>query len=549
MRQEKEEVAVLGRPSLGIAVVALALLLVPASASAGPITHHVNDSGDAGDGNCEPVTPNECTLRDAADDAADMDTIIIDDGIDPGLVSGSVAFNADVTIIGQGVNETKIYRNTATPFRGIRIGNLNAATVEIRNLTIGGVGGEGFRTPDGADGAAGQVGAAGAGIENNETLTLDGVRVTGNRTGDGGDGTATSGGDGGPGAGIVTGDNSLTVKNSTIDLNVTGNGGAATGAGNPPGEGGHGGGIGQIAGSGSIVVINSTISDNHAGNSGPRDNGENTTSGGNGGGIYAYGTSLKITNSTISDNFAGNGSNDGVGTAPQTATTGGVGGGIFVQSSAGAALASATIAGNTAGGGGSSSGVGGGNAGNSGGIHSFDTVSVKNTLFDGNTFGGGVGGTNPTCGGDALTDGGHNIEFPDGTGCPLTFLSGDPDTNGLAANGGPTKTVALGPASFAIGKVPAVDCTDLAPVPQPLTTDQRGAPRTLGEPCDVGAYEVCTVVGGSAAFGCPAAPSTPPGTTPTVTPTVPATTTTTTKKCKKGRKLVKGKCKRKKKKK
>ncbi len=520
------------RIKLLIATAALALLLVPASAFAADL--HVNDSGDAGDNTCEAL-PSECTLRDAADDAGDGDVIIIDAGVNPGLVTGPVAFNADVTIIGQGINATKIFRNSANQFRGIRIGNSNTATVEIRDLTIGGVGAEGFHANDGSDGNAGGTGFSGGGIENSETLTLDGVRVTGNRAGDGGDGTATGGGDGGHGGGIVTGDNTLTIKNSTIDLNVAGNGGAAT-TGNP-GRGGHGGGIAQIGGDGSIVVTNSTISGNHAGNSGPRDAGENQTFGGNGGGVYAFGDSLEVTNSTISDNFAGNGSNGGVGSSALTATTGGVAGGIFAQSDPPdvAALASVTIAGNTAGNGGSSSGSGTGPAGNGGGIQSFDTVQVKNTLFDGNAFGLGTGGTNSTCGGDPLTDGGHNIEFPDATGCPAGFLHGDPDTSALAFNGGPTKTNALPPASFAIGKVPALDCTDLALAP--LLTDQRGASRPLGEPCDIGAYEL---------------QPTPPATAPTVTPppsTTPSTTPAAKKKCKKGRKLKKGKCVKKKKKK
>jgi hypothetical protein len=50
----------------------------------------------------------------------------------------------------------------------------------------------------------------------------------------------------------------------------------------------------------------------------------------------------------------------------------------------------------------------------------------------------------------------------------------------LAKNGGPTATHALGSGSPAI---------DAGANPVPLTTDQRGLPRTVGTATDIGAFE------------------------------------------------------------
>ncbi|MBW2381057.1 MAG: hypothetical protein JRG70_16160, partial [Deltaproteobacteria bacterium] len=69
----------------------------------------------------------------------------------------------------------------------------------------------------------------------------------------------------------------------------------------------------------------------------------------------------------------------------------------------------------------------------------------------------------------------------------------DPGLGPLADNGGPTRTHALLPDSWATDQIPAADCVDADGAP--LTTDQRGEPRPVAihgpEPrCDVGAFEV-----------------------------------------------------------
>jgi hypothetical protein len=56
---------------------------------------------------------------------------------------------------------------------------------------------------------------------------------------------------------------------------------------------------------------------------------------------------------------------------------------------------------------------------------------------------------------------------------------------GLADNGGPTQTMALGAGSAALDKTP----TGSANCPA-SGTDQRGFPRPSGPACDIGAFEV-----------------------------------------------------------
>jgi predicted outer membrane repeat protein len=79
-----------------------------------------------------------------------------------------------------------------------------------------------------------------------------------------------------------------------------------------------------------------------------------------------------------------------------------------------------------------------------------------------------------------ITDGGHNISWPD-TSCP--GLNVDPSLGPLANNGGPTQTLALPPGSPAVDGVPAIGASC-------FPTDQRGVTRPQGPNCDVGAFEL-----------------------------------------------------------
>jgi hypothetical protein len=151
--------------------------------------------------------------------------------------------------------------------------------------------------------------------------------------------------------------------------------------------------------------------------------------GGSGGGIYNASTAF-IINSTFVDNLTGLGGNPPIGNG------------------AGAGLAN-------------------------GGI-----LTLRNTIVAG---GGG------NCAG-VITDGGNNLEFSIAAStCGLGFITSNPLLGPLADNGGPTLTHALRSGSAAIDAVPLADCTD--DLGNPLTTDQRGAPRPHGPACDIGAFE------------------------------------------------------------
>ncbi len=93
------------------------------------------------------------------------------------------------------------------------------------------------------------------------------------------------------------------------------------------------------------------------------------------------------------------------------------------------------------------------------------------------------GGTE--CAGTPPTDGGFNDIFPAATAgsCPTTGsnVTGDPDLQPLTANGGPTDTMMLGPASAALDAIPLAQCD--------VGGDQRGVDRPVGGSCDIGAVE------------------------------------------------------------
>jgi hypothetical protein len=101
------------------------------------------------------------------------------------------------------------------------------------------------------------------------------------------------------------------------------------------------------------------------------------------------------------------------------------------------------------------------------------TSTIANTIFATNPPGGNCSG--------AIQDGGHNLSSD--ASCAFTNLGGfnftDPQLGPAVANGGPTLTLALLPAS------PAINAASLSNAP---ATDQRGFPRPKGAP-DIGAFE------------------------------------------------------------
>ncbi len=479
-----------------------AFTAAPASAAS---PWHVNDSGDSGDGTCEDL-PMECTLRDAVGEADDGEIVIIDPGVTP-FLGNEIPVSTDITIEGQGPTASRIRTQNTS-----RILNVTPGTdLKLEHLSV-----EQGRVSDGEPGASGTDGQSGGGIisDVNTTLELDDVLMRGNLAGNGGAASTSNGGNGGSG-GAIKSDGAVVIRNSTLEKNYAGDGGDTAAAAGDGGDGGDGGAV-LVGGPGSLAVHNSTIADNVSGRGGDSDTGTDGGDSGFGGGIFTQGNTLTVVNSTIAGNTTGVQSIGGVA---------GQGGGIW-DGSGSSTLVHTTVAGNSA--------IGAFLPGSTGGgIYRFvmATMTVRNSLFVDNTA-----FTGRNCGASGtIVNGGGNLMWPDPfvfSGCNFTLA--DPKLQPLSSNGGPTQTMALGAGSAAIDNVPLATCAGLTPAP--LGIDQRGLPRPSGSACDSGALEVQQ-------------PPVPAVSTPPlpVTPALPAAAAVL-KKCKRGQRLKKGKCVRKKKK-
>ncbi|MDH5677552.1 MAG: right-handed parallel beta-helix repeat-containing protein [Nitrospinota bacterium] len=239
--------------------------------------------------------------------------------------------------------------------------------------------------------------------------------------------------------GVYTTNGSLDISNSTIDQNrVT------------PGAIWGGGGI--YASMSAVSITDSTISGNSVLAIG--------------GGVYNTGGNVTFTNSTLNGNSAsasGGGLFNGAGSvAVINSTISGnssavSGGGIYNDALANLALTNVTTTANT----------GGGVADNGG------TTILSNTIIANQATGADCAGT--------FTSSGYNIDSD--SSCGLGGAGDQPGASligmgGLANNGGPTKTHAIGPISVAIDKGSCVKAKD-----------QRGIARPQGPKCDIGAYE------------------------------------------------------------
>ena len=332
-------------------------------------------------------------------------------------------------------------------------------------------------------GAAGAAGQAGGGILNSGTVILNAVEVSGNHAAAGGSGetagsagcAAGSGGPGGSGGGLYS-RGTLTVIDSTVEGNTAGpggagGGGAASGAMGPGqgAAGGPGGSGGGIYSRGKLSVTASTIIGNQAGAGGVGGQGAgggppgfdgSAGLAGSGGGIFSSAGGLRLINDTLVRNAAGAG-----------AAGGGLGG-PFGQSGHGGAVAvlrapslllNDTVADN---------GPGGGLFVTS--ARRAEDMRLQNTIVASSVGPGCVAAP-----ASAITNGGHDLSYRDGS-CP--GRQANPRLHGLKNYGGLTKTIALGPGSPAIGRVPHRHGGCPA-------TDQRGVVRPQGNGCDIGAYE------------------------------------------------------------
>jgi CSLREA domain-containing protein len=256
-------------------------------------------------------------------------------------------------------------------------------------------------------------------------------------------------------------------------------------SGNSAKGAGYGGGIYTNGEYNPTVIESSTISDNHAVYGGGIYNyyyatsiidstiSGNTAGGGGyvgyGGGIYAAETAFNLTNSTVSGNFA---------------EDSGYGGGLYLVNQAydsadptGASIYFTTIDANAA-------THGGGTYLATSGTGLRDSIIAGNTTTPSSH-------TTSNCAnnGWAFTSSGGNVL---GTANCVHTLNSDDDVSGttkvaqpLAANGGPTKTMALKVGSPAVHLV----------IGACLPSDQRGMARKVGH-CDSGAYQL--IVNGKA---------------------------------------------------
>ena len=279
-------------------------------------------------------------------------------------------------------------------------------------------------------------------------------------------------------------------------------------------------GGGAIYSHGTLSVSGSTFT----GNSSP------ATTGTSGGAINSSGT-LTVTTSTFTGNTAQEGGgvfNQKTATITNSTFTNNkatiYGGGALLNAAGTETVTGDTFTGNTGPGGGAIdndtalnisdstfyNNTGGSNGG--GAVENFGTTTIKQSTLAGNTspyganifnytgftlsismsvVSGGLSGSN--CGGQAhITDAGYNIDSSSSCGFSTSqhsLSNTQPQLDALAANGGPTQTMALPAGSPAVDAIPASTsgCTG--------STDQRGTSRPQGSGCDIGAYELVVTSG------------------------------------------------------
>jgi hypothetical protein len=373
-----------------------------------------------------------------------------------------ISTNADTTITGGAVSDNLAGVSTPTPavnLSGVGAGIYATDGVAAPDLILtgttldGNVGGNG----NGASSAAGGIYSG-----NEGAMTLSGVRVTDN---------VSKGG----GGGLLRFPAAAGAADSITDSTISGNQ-----------SGFQGGGI-SLETPRDFSITRSLVSGNTV--TGPTSQG---------GGISARSSSpapiplgkLRLVNTTVTGNSAGDGTSILAG-----------GGGIalgFGERIDFEAVFS-TIASNTL-----VSGLSNPPYGRGGNIRYFDSSAALVANLTGTIVSGGSAtGTNasgPNCslgtnvtfasmGGnlEGLDSGGNATTSCGFTNTGLGDQTGvDPLLAPLAANGGPTDTRALPPASSAIDAVPPAVCSVTG-----LTTDQRAFPRPFpaGGACDAGAYE------------------------------------------------------------
>ena len=449
-----------------------------------------------------------------------------------GILNNGGSVTLDTVIIQScqalGKGDSSVNNFNSLEARGGGLASLNATgNVVITDSTLtgniaqGGNGGN-FNNGSGSGAKGGSIYFEGG------TLNISGSQILQSSAsgGIGGDGPGNqqNGGGGGTahGGGAYIGGGTININNSTFEscAAVGGNAGTGQNGGNFGGESG-GGGLYTV---GSVTVTNSTFNLNSSTGGRGGDafgpdcfGGHIALDGGaaRGGAILADGGSLIINTATLANNSAhgGNGGDGGptnVGTcAGSQHGAGGLahGGAVTNNNAATLNIKHATISGNNAQAGNSGVNQAGANQpprlvaeGTGGGIRVGPaSVTLENTIIAGNTAANGTGNATgapipgPNVDGAVISNG-HNLL---GVATEATGFIGAGDQTGanpllapLADNGGPTRTMALSPAS------PAID----AGVAAGATFDQRGLLRTFDDPgvanaatsdgTDIGAFEL-----------------------------------------------------------
>ena len=406
---------------------------------------------------------------------------------------------------------------------------LSAATNSPTNSPV--IGGNGRSGTSGRSVSGGAIFNLGAlTVLNCQFLTNSAIGGNGGNGGPGVDGT-TSGGNGGRGGngggavggGIYDAGQSLFIANSTFSANLAQAGsagaGGAGGGGIVSGQAAGGGTGGDAAGAGlftrntngGAVIWASTFANNSAQGGNSADGG--ITAGGNGqdgrnggdalgGGIDNVGL-LNITNSTFFQNIAsgGAGGNGGSGAGGGNGGNGGSATGGSLYNAGTVFVLNCTFSmggaiGGTNGFGGS--GIANGNNGGKGARRGGNianlarkkkgSFTIANSIIGKTTAGPGSFGT--------ISDGGFNISadksipFKSIKKGGTSLAKTDPKLGDLAANGGPTETIALPTNSLAIDFINP----NLAKNGATLDVDQRGTGRPIqvfsNDWNDAGAFEL-----------------------------------------------------------
>jgi hypothetical protein len=197
--------------------------------------------------------------------------------------------------------------------------------------------------------------------------------------------------------------------------------------------------------------------------------------------VCLYAPQTTIVNSTITGNFAVGGGGGGGGSGGGPAN----GGGLELQYGE-LDLASDTIVAN-----GASAAPGGSAAGGNLALENSPGVRLRlaDSIIANGSVVGGTSQSNCAVSGAQVVDQGHNLESTTPSECELgagDLVGKNPMLGALAANGGPTQTLALAVGSPALGA--GGTCRDPTRTGSPpLITDQRGLPRKA--PCDIGAFQ------------------------------------------------------------